>query len=254
MTSDKYFDIAEKFFLKGEYEKALRYFNKSNEIKVTDESLNYIGCCYLWLDNLESAEKVFCKLIETDSSWERPIFNLGRVYLKLGRLDDALQCIKKALTINPNEDDINFYMGVTYYKLDEYQKAKEFYEKSLSINNKLLESHLNLGMCYFRLKNYENALEEFEIAYLLDNNCLDAVYNKGIALISMNKYHEALENLLVVNNLKPDDIETMMEIAHCYYKTEDYRNSNIWIKKVLGIDPQNSLANKLLKRLSSLTQ
>jgi len=252
MDSENFFVTAEGLFLEGEYEKALYYFKKSNEISETIECLNYIGCCYIWLNDLESAEKIFCRILETNSSWERPVFNLGRVYLKLGNLNEALQCFEKALNINSNEDDINYYMGVVYYKLDKYEKAKEFYQKSINLNGKQSEAHLNLGMCYLRLKNYEKALEEFNNAYVNDNDCLDAIYNKGIALISMSRYNEALDNLLILLNRNPNDIEAMMDIAHCYYKISDTVNANVWVSKVLAIEPQHNLANKLLKRLTSL--
>lgn len=254
MNYEVYFEEAENYYHSGDYVKALDLFKQSLNEKETNDCLNYIGCCYLKLKDNVSAIELFKKLINTIPDWERPVFNLGRVYLQAGMLKEALECFEKAVDINPDNEDTYYYLGVYYYKIGNYKTSKEYYEKSIRINDVQSETHLNLGMCYFKLNILEKAIDEFELAYKFDKDCLDAVYNKGIVLISMDKYQEALNNLLYVNNLNPNDIEVMLDIAHCYYKTKDFEPANIWVSKVLIINPQHNLANKLLKRLSSLKQ
>ena len=177
---------------------------------------------------------------------------LGRVYFRLRKLEKAIKYFEKANNINLNAEDTCYYLGVYYYEIEDYDKAIIHYKKSLDIDDKQSETHLNLGMCYSRLDMKEKDIKEFEIAYKYDSDCSDAIYNKGIVLISMNKYQEALDNLLDLNKLRVNDVEVMMDIAHCYYKTKDLDTSSVWVNKALDVEPQHDLANKLLKRLAYL--
>ncbi len=252
MTYEKYYQCGQELYVQGKYAQALVQFKKCNKLKQSNDCLNYIGCCYLMMNDLCFATRIFKKLILTCPNWERPLFNLGRVYLKLKNFEDALQCFENAIVINPQNEDAFYYLGVYYFEVGNYEKAKMNYEKSIRLNYNSSETHLNLGMCNLRLKKYKEALQEFEIAYELDNNCINAVYDKGMVFINQGKYKEAVDTLLLVYKQIPEDLDVMMDIAHCYYKLEDYESAHVWVKNLLEIEPQHDLANKLLKRLSSL--
>lgn len=67
-------------YAEGKYIEAYRYFLQSytNNEDVTD-SMNYLGCIELMLGNYEEALDWFIKLVKIKPTWERPIFNIGRV-------------------------------------------------------------------------------------------------------------------------------------------------------------------------------
>lgn len=247
MISDNFYEEAENYYVNGEYSKALKLFKKCYELDEDNDSLNYIGCCYLQLNELNSATNVFSELISTCLDWERPIFNLGRVYLKKNMHTEALECFNKALVMNPNSEEIYYYLGVYSYKINDFDKAIEYYKKSLSIDNNQPEVHLNLGICYSKLGMHEIALDEIDIAYNLDNEYLDALFNKGIVCLAMKNYHKALEAFLSLDKLQPDDIENMIDIASCYYRINSLDKSLEWVEKILDQDVNNIKANKLLK-------
>ncbi|MCB8818803.1 tetratricopeptide repeat protein [Desulfosporosinus shakirovi] len=249
MTSEKYYEKAEIYYINRQYEKALSCFKKSYDLKKTNDCLNYIGCCYLELNNYISAINIFSKLNKNSPGWERPIFNLGRVYLKTENFKKALSYFQKAIFLNPDNSDTYYYLGVYYDKIEEYERAKTYYEKSLVIDNKQSETHLNLGMCYFRLNDYENALKEFNLAYDYDNNCTDAIKNQGLVFLSMKDYNDALEKFLFMSEVEPDDIENMLDIAFCYYRINNLENAHEWINRIMKIDANNEEANKLLKAI-----
>lgn len=254
LRTNQYFQNGENYFINGKYDKALEYFNKSLEIEQSDDCLNYVGCCHLWLNNLDVAENIFKKLIKSSPCWGRPFFNLGRVYLKKGKLNNALKCFKKAVSLSPNWDDIYFYYGVCYYKLENYEKAKECYEKSLSINNSSAEAHQNLGMCYLKLKIYEKAVEEFDLAYHFDSDCKDAIRNKGLAFMAMKQYVEALNNFLTFNEFELADLDNMFDIAFCYFRIKDLEKSYCWLNKLIMLEPNYENANSLLEHIKALQE
>lgn len=253
MTYEECYEQAENHYIKRNYKEALRFFQEALKLKESNDCLNYIGCCYLELNDFKAAGELFFKLSDDNPDWERPAFNLGRVFLKSGYSEEALTAFKEAESRNPNDEDVYYYLGVYYYETKDYMTAKAYYERSIGINDEQAETHLNLGRCYYHLGMNDKAIQEFNIAYKYDSNCLDAIYNKAMTLTSMSKYQEALDNLLIVNNMKPNDVEVMLDIAQVYYKTKDLETASVWVNKILAIEPQHDLGNKLLKRLIYLT-
>ena len=254
MNFEEYFDMGENYYVNGEYEISIEYFEKCIKINKSNDCLNYIGCCYLGLEDYSTAIKVFNSIIASCPNSERPMFNLGRAYLKLGEFDMALDCFEKAITINPDSEDAYYYLGVYYQQVGDIERAKIYYQKSLEIDNVQSETYLNLGICCFELKLFEEALDAFSNAYKYDSGCIEAIQNKAFVYIDMKNYEKALKELYAFNNLVQDDIDNTLDIAHCYYKIHDFGNSYAWVKKALTIEPENEFANKLFKSLSSELQ
>lgn len=252
MTYEELYQIAENHYIKENYKEALNVFQEALKLNETNNCLNYIGCCYLELNEYKNAANIFFELSDENPDWERPAFNLGRVYLKSGYFEEALIAFKEAERRNSNDEDVNYYLGVYYRKINDYAKAKEYYEKSLEINYNQAETHNDLGICYVELGMMDKAIKEFDYAYENDNDYFLAKYNKGRVLLRTKNYSEALKEFAIVNRLIPNDIGILINIIHCYYKIEDFDNAKAWVIKLLEIEPENDYGNKLLKRLEYL--
>ncbi|GAA0182107.1 tetratricopeptide repeat protein [Clostridium sediminicola] len=250
MDFEENFEIAEKYYIKGEYEKAIRYFEICFEIKESYDCLNYIGCCYLGLSDYKTAIRIFNSIISSCPYSERPVFNLGRVYLKLGDLDKALSSFEKAIYINPFSEDGYYYLGLYYQRVSNFEKAKMYYKKSLDLDQYQPETYLNLGICCYELGLYEESLNALTCAYKYDSDYVEAIAYKAEVYISMKDYEKALKEFLVFNDFEPDDIDNILDIAYCYYKIGDFQNSYVWNNKALAINPKNEFSNKLSKQLT----
>ena len=251
---DKYYDEGENYYIKSDYENALRLFKKSYDIRESNDVLNYIGCCYINLDRDQSAIVIFEKLIELNPNWERPYFNLGRVYLKNTEMDKALEYFEKAISINPYNEDAQFYLGVYYYSIGDYEKAKEYHEKSIQLDDNQPETHLSMGKCYYHLKEYEKAIIEFHYAYTLNNRCYDAIYNKAQTYLTMRNYQEALSNFLEYNNYHGDDVENLFNIAYCNFRLDYLNIAREWLNKILDIDSTHENAISLLEHINNKSE
>ncbi|NLP13923.1 MAG: tetratricopeptide repeat protein [Clostridium sp.] len=134
MDYEKRYEEAEEYYSRRDYREALNLFKDLYNDNQTNDCLNYIGCCYLMLEDFDYAFEVFKRLIKIAPDWERPVFNLGRVYLQYGRLKEALECFNNAVDLNPYDEDAYFYLGIYYYKIGDYETSRKYYEKSLGIN------------------------------------------------------------------------------------------------------------------------
>ena len=253
------YSLGEKYYIDRNYKKAYELFKSSYE-KGEDvyDSLNYMGCCQLNLGNYADAIKLFDKVIENNTTWERPIFNKGRVFLKLENYSEALAYFNKALIINPENEDVYFYLGRFYEETNEYDKAEQYYKKSLEICDEQPETHLSLGLVYFHMEKLDSALLEFDKVIQEYSNVptetqifIDALKDKGLVLTKAERFDDALIAYRKAHELSPDDLKAMHGLAHAYYKLGDFNNSIHWVEKVLAKNPDYTLSNKLKKALLS---
>ncbi len=256
MDCEEYYNLGEKCYIKGEYEKAIYNFNKciaiSNSEDWVFDSQNYIGCCYLNLCDYNSAIKILRELINEYPYYEVPVISLGRVYLKQKRFQDAFQCFEKAVLLNLENQDAYYYMGVYYYKINNIEQASKCYEKSISLDFEQAETHLNLGNCYADMNLHEKAIEEYDISYSIDNSSVDALYNKALVLSETKNYTMAIETLLYLDEIERNNIENMTIIAELYLEIQDFESATMWIDKCLLLDSNDLSAKKLSNTIYTL--
>ncbi len=189
-VSTSYNNIAVVWHNKGEYDKALEFYNKSLNIRLKN-------------------------LGEEHPSVATSYNNIGRVWNNKGEYVKALEFYQKSLNIRlktlgeEHPDVANTYnnLGQVWNKKGEYNKALEFYQKCLQIELKTLgEEHSDVATSYFTigtvLKNktdYQQAIETFKKGYKIRRSgsfpfqiaqCYEAYGNKKEAL---NFYIESAE-------------------------------------------------------------
>lgn len=251
MNFEEYYKIGETYYENGKYEEALIHFKKCVSIDNYYNCLNYIGLCYIRLKKYEWAIKTFKEIKANCPQSSVPIVNLGRTYLYKGILPKAFELFNEAIEVDPSDYDAYFYLGVYYEKLNNFQESIKCYEKSLSINFEQSETHLNLGICYLKLNFCDKACEEFKLAYRYDNECIEAKENIALIYIAKKDYQNAIKELLIFNAVRQNDIVNLIDIAHCYYKLNDFQKAYNWITKALLVDSKNEYANRMFKKLQS---
>jgi tetratricopeptide (TPR) repeat protein len=179
----------------GDYEKAIRYYEKSLEIKQKTLSANHpslatsynnIGLVYYHMGGYSKAlsfyEKDFdiCQktLPANHPDLATSYNNIGSVYDNMGEYSKALSFYEKSLAIRQNILPANHpnlaasynNVGLVYYNMGEYSKALSFCEKSFEIFQKTLSanhpdlagSYNNIGLVYKNMGEYSKALSSYE--------------------------------------------------------------------------------------------
>ena len=89
-----FYHKGDELYYNGNFVKALECFKRAFSIEKNYDCANYIGCCYLQLNELERAEEMFVKIIhqatEDEIQWETPYIGLARIYIKKGQYDRAI--------------------------------------------------------------------------------------------------------------------------------------------------------------------
>ncbi|MNO19128.1 TPR repeat-containing protein YrrB [compost metagenome] len=249
MDSKVYYKNGEQAYLEKNYREALDNFKKQMDIEASSSCLNYIGCCYLGLEEYFLALQTFNEVIAIEPNWEQPVVNIGRVYLRMQQFKNAFKYLDKGLKMNVQNPDSLFYMGVYYLNSHDYEYAIKYFSQSVQVDEQQSEPHLNLGLCYFRKSLYSLAIQEFEKSYQIAPNA-DAVRNKGLVFIELKKYSDALEELYLAIKLCPTDIECMVDIIYCNCKLKQFNIALKWAIEALRIDPNHATVKKFYEQIN----
>jgi len=180
---------------RGEYSKALEYYEKSLEIDkktlpanhpLLATSYNNIGLVYQSMGEYSKALEYYEKSLEirkktlpaNHPDLAQSYNNIGNVYKSMGEYSKALEYYEKSLeiykkTLPANHSDLAISynnIGLVYKSMGEYSKALQYYEKSLEIRKKslpanhpsLATSYNNIGSVYYSMGEYSKALEYYE--------------------------------------------------------------------------------------------
>jgi len=191
----------------GEFEEALKYFQKSHELNLLLNDKKAIGTTYS---------------------------NIGTIFYELGNYTRAVENLLAGLKISEELDDksgisrVTNNLGNVYVDQDNHEKALEYYNYSLEIRKELGNKRVlpnvynNIGLVYTELKNHklaeENLLKSASIAkevndkraYVKANSNLGDEYNR------QQRYEQALEVLdEVIKSYK--EINDKDGIVNAYY-------------------------------------
>ncbi|MBN1117147.1 MAG: tetratricopeptide repeat protein [Bacteroidales bacterium] len=172
---------------------------------------NILGAAFFNLGEFDKAEKFYLKSNLTSNSIHDTLYiaksynNLGNVYQKLGKLNNSVNSYLNALTVYRESENTVGAIGVInniaslYYTTGSYYKAIEYYRQAASEAKKindyttLSSVYFNMSAVYSELEDYKNALNFCELSYNLRQK---TDYNSGIIhnLISFGTIYECLEN------------------------------------------------------------
>lgn len=240
------YDEAQIYYEKGEFQKALNLFHEISDAWPDFSVLNYIGCCYIGMEDYKTAEKVFKMLISKAPDWERPYFNLARVYIVNGQDGKAYELLKKAVEINPSSEDSYFYMGVYYRIKGQWDNAIEQFLKSEDLDDGAIEVHINLSVCYAEIGDYEKSLSEALKALEINSSDSDSLFNATRVYIIQKEYEKAFELLYNQRMSFCDDIGLMKNLFISALKTGHYDICVETAKKILAIDKNDSMSKRFL--------
>jgi tetratricopeptide (TPR) repeat protein len=209
----------------GDYDKALKSFNKGLELSPEYPDLhNHLGQTYVMLERCRDAVMSFEKALELNKYYQSAFLNLAlaltlNIVMKqdydLSR--DVKPRLKKILDMNiqlkPSLDNEDFRAAVEALEEERYNVV---YEKLVAIKQeqeRVAESDLSLEL-YLILKFRTHALTEVEIDRSIERCILELETNPGYAdlqndlgilytakcKIFIDKAHAAFQESLTINN------------------------------------------------------
>jgi len=156
-SSEQYSQLLEKQFFKtgndlfdqGNYENAIKYYDKALEINSTDINVLYNKA--LALDSLgrhDEAVSYYDKVLAIKPNDTDSLNNKGLDLDVLGKHDEAISYYDKVLSINPTDADALYNKGLALDNLGKHDQAILFYKQVLDINPKDTGALNKLNLTY----------------------------------------------------------------------------------------------------------
>ena len=182
-----------------EYDSALKFFLKSDELKKNDHLiLDNIGRCYDKLKQYTKAIEYFINsFLNSNSKYYIALYNQAMSLLKLESKKFEAKKIFDSIIDDYNSDFGPAYYGLGLYfvALDEKNIALDYFDKSISLDPNFLDAYLRKGNCYHRLKRYTESIECFDFIISRDPSYLNGIayFNKGNSLKEIKRIDDAIE-------------------------------------------------------------
>ena len=141
----------------------------------------------------------------------------------------------------PNEESVLSFTGLFYYNLGKYKKAEKYLDKVYK-NFKSKTVVLYLGLTKFRLKKFYSASKYLELAY--ENNKSSEIIKQLLtACISAEEWGKGYKYGKIAHEIFPFDEMVLGELSQACIFHGQFRDAEIYTKKLLALNPNSINAN-----------
>jgi adenylate cyclase len=116
----------------GHLEQALEYARKARALAELDPAAHLaIGIVFVWLKQLDEAERAARRAIELDPNFSQAYGSLGNVLDFAGRHEEAIKYLEQALQLDPQFDLWIQLRGRAQFALERYDEAEASFKRRL---------------------------------------------------------------------------------------------------------------------------
>ena len=247
------FQLAKKYYLDSDYEKAALYYEKifkesEHRLKIYE---NYKST-FIELNKFKEAEKLIKTLIKENPNKLKFLVDLGVIYGLVDRSDKKNQVFDKAIEkiIKETTYDNAFDLGLAFEKIGNLEKALEVY---LNFESKNLLNpfafHSKIALIYNKTGKTNKMINTFFEMLDFNNKFLQNVQNGLVNSIDFQnnlKEKEILRQSIIEKiQANPKKIVNIELLAWFYMLNNDYENAYTQIK---ALDKKlNKNGSKLLE-------
>ena len=247
------FQLAKKYYLDSDYEKAALYYEKifkesEHRLKIYE---NYKST-FIELNKFKEAEKLIKTLIKENPNKLKFLVDLGVIYGLVDRSDKKNQVFDKAIEqiIKETSYDNAFDLGLAFEKIGNLEKALEVY---LNFESKNLLNpfafHSKIALIYNKTGQTNKMINTFFEMLDFNNKFLQNVQNGLVNSIDFQnnlKEKEILRQSIIEKiQANPQKIVYIELLAWFYMLNNDYENAYTQIK---ALDKKlNKNGSKLLE-------
>jgi len=196
----RYFQRGYKFFMAGEFHKALKaYKNSVEQSPQFYEGWKQMGFVLYLLGQYEQSIAAIQKAIKLNrSDWSLYLFN-GNSYAKLEKFAKSDNEFSTALKFSPNSPYVYHDRGFALTERGNYQQAISVFNKAIQISSDnafiLSLSYSSRGYTLYLQGDFESALIDTNKALSINPSNNNAYYNRGLIYLAKGLNSAAKEDL-----------------------------------------------------------
>jgi len=184
------------------------------------------------------------------------IWDEAREHIEKRDYDRAIDTYRY-ITIRYADDDVavqhaNAYLGDIYLTLRKLALAEDHLKKAIGYAPEKPHYRYLLGFTYSVMEKWKEATSELEAALQLEPDNDEYVGALGWALFNAGNRVEGLAKLLRAVELAPGNPNILTDLAAAFLTMGNLDMAEEYGNKVLGIDPDHTLARDLLTNIDRL--
>jgi tetratricopeptide (TPR) repeat protein len=118
----------------------------------------------------EKAVAEFMKEVNRNPSSAESYFNLALAYGKIGQHENEIASYQKAVELMPNKPELHFNLGIAFSDIGDEQKSIESLIKAINLKPDYIKAHYFIGRSYAKIGEIGKADNQVEILRKLDND------------------------------------------------------------------------------------
>ena len=199
-------NIAEFFFEKKYYQRALTIFQNIKTKKSERELFEKIAFCYQQLGDFNTAIEYYHKaeLFDRNRLWI--LKQIGYCYRKIKEYKKALEYYLQAEKIEPENLQIQAYLGHIHMDMEDFTGALQYYFKVEYLNPDNHRVQRPIAWCSFVLAKFDVAKKYLEKLIAKEENKNDFL-NLGHVYLCSNQKTEAIEHYRKSLKLSGNDMK-----------------------------------------------
>ncbi|KAK2066588.1 hypothetical protein P8C59_000393 [Phyllachora maydis] len=211
-----------------------------------------------------------------DAEWNSPQAwcTLGNAWSIARDHEQALKCFKRATQLDPGFAYAYTLQGHEHYLNEEYDKALTAYRHAMSADKRHYNAYYGVGKVYEKLGNYDKAFTHYHTASVIHPThavlitCIGTVlekqkqivpalqyftkaaelapkaaqtrYKKARALLAIGQLQSAQRELMVLNDIAPDDARVHFLLGKLSKTLRDKKMAVRYFTIALSLDPKAS--------------
>ena len=161
-----------------EYRKSIESLKKAHQTKFTFQNL---GKAFFGLEEYESAQEEFDKVVEEDAGYKWGYQERGKTHEKLGNDKLAIKDFDKVIELDSNYKWAYHEKGKVYLKLNEHALALECFEKVIEIDSEYKLVFYDFAISYQFMGMYEKAIDYYK-SLISGNTAISWKENQNLLL------------------------------------------------------------------------
>lgn len=238
-------------FQKGQNSEAIKCYSKAieidgnNHVYYTNRATVYAGN-EEWDLCLEDSNKA----VALKGDWVKGHFRKGQALFGLKRYDEAVVAYRRAVELDPKNEDITA-------RLKEAENLHKKYKPKVNADGTPLTAAQRAkedGNDYFRVGKIPQAIEAYNKALGLcsakeDNVKADIFCNRAACYVQLYEPHKVINDCTECLQLVPMNTKALLRRGLAYESLDKMRIALDDFRKVMSIDPRNSVAMQSSSRI-----
>ena len=244
-SAEEFKTVGNTYYDLADYEKALKYYNKSVAIKANSELYNNMGLTYDKLKNKEMAKKYYALAVEMpgiESGLNTPgvknsthkansIITPAAISTASGRVSSLGSSATRAEDIRK--------IGDTYVDALDYKEAVIYYTKALAVKSSPY-IYNNLGLAYENLQRLDEAKKYYLSALQLDPDYSISIRNIALLYSKDGKYDSAFYFLRRRFSANPNDVSNLSFMLSNFTKLGFNDSVALYVQKLEMVKTDNA--------------